>query len=135
MPMSISIALDQLRTESARFGSTPYLLTQGEDGRPHAVAVSCEWQADGIRVRTGRRSLGNVGARPLVSLLWPPFEVGGYSLIIDGHGSVDGEGDAARAIVRPTRGVLHRPGTASVAQARGCGSDCVPLFEEGPLNG
>jgi len=135
MPMSVSIALDQLRAECARFGSTPYLLTQGDDGRPHAVAVAYEWCEDGLLVRTGRRSLGNVAARPLVSLLWPPFEVGGYSLIIDGDGSVDGEGEGARALVRPTRGVLHRPGAAPAAQARGCGADCVPLFEEGPLNG
>lgn len=126
--MTIAIATERLRAESANFGLTPYLLTQGEDGRPHAVASSIAWHADGIRVRTGKRSLANVAARPLVSLLWPPVEPGGYSLIVDGEGTISGSGDTACAIIRPTRGVLHRPGAAPAPAAQGCGSDCVPLL-------
>ena len=43
--MSEPLPMDQLRAKSARFGSNPYLLTQGEDGRPHAVAVTIECHA------------------------------------------------------------------------------------------
>ncbi|WP_236994382.1 pyridoxamine 5'-phosphate oxidase family protein [Methylomicrobium sp. RS1] len=120
--------MDQLREESARFGIHPYLLTTGDDGRPHAVAVSIEWQGDRILISTGTRSTANVAARPLLSLLWPPTEAGGYSLIVDGDGGVIGSGPDARILVTPTRGVLHRPGTSSASAARGCGSDCIPLL-------
>jgi hypothetical protein len=126
--MSEALPIDRLRAESTRFGSHPYLLTQGDDGRPHAVAVSIEWQGDRILTRTGTRSAANVAARPLLSLLWPPIEARGYSLIVDGDGCVIGSGPAARISVTPTRGVLHRPGTSAASAARGCGSDCIPLL-------
>jgi hypothetical protein len=126
--MSKALPIDQLRAESVRFGPHPYLLTQGDDGRPHAVAVSIEWQGDQILTSTGTRSAANIAARPLVSLLWPSIEAGSYSLIVDGDGCVIGSGSAARISVTPTRGVLHRPGTSAAAAARGCGSDCIPLL-------
>jgi hypothetical protein len=126
--MSEALPIDQLRAESARFGTHPYLLTQGENGRPHAVAVSIEWQGDRILTSSGTRSAANVAARPLVSLLWPPVEAGGYSLIVDGDGCVIGNGSDARIGVTPTRGVLHRPGVSTASAARGCGSDCIPLL-------
>lgn len=126
--MSEALPIDQLRAESARFGTHPYLLTQGENGRPHAVAVSIEWQGDRILTSSGTRSTANVAARPLVSLLWPPVEAGGYSLIVDGDGCVIGNGSDARISVTPTRGVLHRPGVSTASAARGCGSDCIPLL-------
>jgi len=126
--MSETLPIDRLRAESARFGNSPYLLTQGGGGRPHAVAVSIEWQGDRILTSTGTHSAANVAARPLLSLLWPPIEAGGYSLIIDGDGRVIGSGSDARISVTPTRGVLHRPGTSTASAARGCGSDCVPLL-------
>jgi hypothetical protein len=126
--MSEALPIDQLRAESARFGTHPYLLTQGENGRPHAVAVSIEWQGDRILTSSGTRSTANVAARPLVSLLWPSVEAGGYSLIVDGDGCVIGNGSDARISVSPTRGVLHRPGVSTASAARGCGSDCIPLL-------
>jgi hypothetical protein len=126
--MSIPLALEKLRAETVNYGPTPYLLTQSDDGRPHAVAVSVEWRDDELSVTAGKRSLANVAAHPLVSLLWVPIESGGYSLIVDGAGSVHGSQDAARVTVRPTRGVLHRPGTGSAASPASCGADCVPLL-------
>jgi len=126
--MSEALPIDQLREESVRFGSNPYLLTQGDDGRPHAVAVSIEWQGDRILTITGTRSAANVAVRPLLSLLWSPIEAGGYSLIVDGDGCVIGSGSDARISVTPTRGVLHRPGVSVDSAARGCGSDCIPLL-------
>jgi hypothetical protein len=83
----------------------------------------------------GFTSYENIGtatapaARPKVSLLWAPIEAGGYSLIVDAEASVSGEGEAARVLLRPTRGVLHRPAAAPGAQAPkpGCSAVCVPL--------
>lgn len=126
--MSDVLPIDQLHAESARFGTQPYLLTQGGDGRPHAVAVSIEWQGDRILTSAGTRSTANVAARPLVSLLWPSIEAGGYSLIVDGEGCVIGSGSEVIVSVTPTRGVLHRPGISADSAARGCDSDCIPLL-------
>lgn len=126
--MSNSLHINNLRSECARFGANPYLLTQSDDGRPHAVAVSIEWHEEGILTSAGAQSTANVAAHPLLSLLWPPIEAGGYSLIVDGDGHVIGSDSDARISVTPTRGVLHRPGTSSASAARGCSSDCIPLL-------
>ena len=126
--MSIPVGLEKLRAETERHGTTPYLLTVSDDGRPHSVAVAARW-ADGTLVASvGRRTAANVSARGLVSLLWPPHEPGGYSLIVDGDGAVEGEGEDARVVVRPTRGVLHRPAASPAATPEGCSADCQPLL-------
>jgi len=126
--MNATPAADMLRAEIARFGAAPYLLTQGDDGRPHAVAVSIEWQGDRILANCGARSAANVAARPLLSLLWPPIEPGGYGLFVDGEGRVIGSGAETRISVTPTRGVLQRPGRPATSTAGGCSSDCIPLL-------
>lgn len=126
--MSVPVGLEELRAEAERRGTTPYLLTVGDDGRPHSVAVSARWQGGALVVRAGRRTAANASARPLVSLLWPPGEPGGYSLIVDGDAAVEGEGEDAHVVVRPTRGVLHRPASAPAPLAEGCSADCRPLL-------
>ena len=126
--MSEMLPIDRLCVESTRFGNKPYLLTKSGDGRPHAVAVTIEWKGERILTSTGTKSAANVALCPLLSLLWPPIEAGGYSLIIDGEGRVIGNGSEVRISVAPTRGVLHRPGTSEASEARGCGSDCIPLL-------
>jgi hypothetical protein len=126
--MSIPVALEKLRAEAERFGPTPYLLTVSEDGRPHSVSVAIAWDGDAFVAKAGRRTLANAGARPLVSLLWTPIERGGYSLIVDGDGAVTGSGDDARVVVRPTRGVLHRPAATPADIPEGCTADCKPIL-------
>lgn len=103
-----------------------YLLTVSDDGRPHAVAVTPRLDGGLLTSTIGHRSGVNATARPEgVSLVWPPAEVGGYSLIVDGTASVDGD----VITVTPTKGVLHRPAPADAGppEAGACGSDCVPL--------
>ena len=126
--MSIPVALEKLRAEATRFGATPYLLSVGDDGRPHSVSVAVAWEGDALVAKTGKRSAANVAARPLVSLLWAPTGPAGYSLIVDGDGAVRGAGEDTRVVVRATRGVLHRPALAPVASEDGCSADCVPLL-------
>jgi hypothetical protein len=128
--VSIAVSLDRLREEAARFGPTPYLLTVGDDQRAHATAVTVEWQDDELVMSVGARSARNATARPEVSLLWPPFEPGGYSLISDGVVRAAGDkrrdvGDKRLAFA-PTRAVLHRPAVGPPPR-EGCTADCVPL--------
>ena len=54
----------------------------------------------------GGRSSRNAQVHPDVSLLWPPFEPGGYSLISDGVARDLGD---ERMAFSPTKAVLHRP--------------------------
>ena len=126
--MSIPVSIDKLRDEVARFGSTPYLLTVTEDDRAHATAVSVEWDGDELVMGIGGRSSRNAALHPNVSLLWPPFEPGGYSLISDGVARDLGNERMAYA---PTKAVLHRPAPGQQASALegDCSSDCVPLTQ------
>jgi hypothetical protein len=123
--MSLPVSLDGLREEVARFGAAPYVVTVGEDGAPHAVSVSAAWDGDLLTASVGARTAANAAARPRVSLLWPPYEPGGYSLIVDGAAELDGE----RLRVAPSKAVLHRPARAGFEPASpSCGSDCKPLL-------
>jgi hypothetical protein len=122
--MSIGVDLSELSTALADF-EFAYLLTVNDDGRAHAVAVT-PVVADGVlRVgELGRRSTANAGSRPNVSLLFPPRDVGGYSLIVDGEAA--SEGDAL--VLTPTTAVLHRPVQPGAPQpADGCVADCRPI--------
>jgi hypothetical protein len=124
--MSIPVAIERLRTETLRFALAPYLLTVSDDARPHAVAVAAAWEGDALAIEVGKRSVANAAARPSVSLLWPPSEPGGYSLIVDGTAScAGGEG---RITVTPTRAVLHRPAANPEAAKPGCSADCAPIM-------
>ncbi len=126
--MSIPVALEKLRAEAELRGATPYLLTVSDDGRPHSVSIAASWDGVALVAKTGKRTAANVAARPRVSLLWVPREPGGYSLIVDGDGTVDSTGDDPRVVVRPTRGVLHRPAASPSAVPDGCSADCKPLL-------
>ena len=115
--MSLAVALDELREQVARFGSSPYLLTVSDDGRPHATAVTVALDGEVFRLDVGRRSAANAAARPDVTLLWPPVDEERFSLIVDGDASVDGQA----VTITPAKAILHRQ------RADGPGSDCVVL--------
>ena len=124
--MSIPVALERLETETRRFALAPYLLTVSEDARPHAVAVTVSWEGSALAMDVGRRSARNAAARSQVSLLWPPSEPGGYSLIVDGTAA--SASDRTRIAVTPTSAVLHRPAATADAAKPGCSADCVPIL-------
>ncbi|GAA5169850.1 hypothetical protein GCM10023321_66080 [Pseudonocardia eucalypti] len=127
--MSIQVPPHKLAETLRGYGSG-YLITVGGDGKSHVVAVAPVLDGDRLRVPDlGRRTLGNLAGNPAVTLLWPPRDPGGHSLIVDGQGALDGE----LLAVTPTRAVLHRPApepaaAAAPAAAPGaCPADCIPL--------
>mgnify|MGYP000853334357 CR=1 FL=1 len=125
--MSIPVALAELASAMSSFDYA-FFLTVSDGARPHAVAVSPVWTADGsgLAFEGGRRTCANASARPDVSLVFPPREPGGYSLIVDGSASVDGGGSIS---VRPETAVLHRPAPADHTPEPGaCGADCQPIM-------
>jgi hypothetical protein len=122
--MSVKVDLDQLADALADF-TFAYLITVGDDHRAHTVAVQPEL-ADGVlHVREiGNTTRTNAIKHDGVTLVWPPREPGGYTLILDGHGQASDDG----LRVVPSRAVLHRPATPdSPATNPGCIHDCVPL--------
>lgn len=122
--MSVKVDLGELASHLRHYGFA-YLLTVGDDARAHAVAVRPTFDGTSLEVDgLGRRTRDNVTARPGVSLVWPPYDTGGYSLIVDGRAILTDAG----ATVTPEHAVLHRPAEEGAAPgATGCGNDCVPL--------
>ena len=122
--MSVKVDLDRLAGALTEF-SFAYLVTVGDDHRAHTVAVD-PVLADGVLpiASAGDRTRRNASAHREVTLVWPPRDPGGYTLIVDGTAEAAGEG----LRVRPTGAVLHRkPGPESPPSTTGCGDDCVPL--------
>lgn len=123
--MSITVTLEQLAQTLARYRFA-YLLTIGDDTRPHATAVNPTLARDTLLVRDlGRTTRANLAARPSVTLIWPPANAGDYSLIVDGLGSIQ----ADELAITPSRAVLHRPAPLkdTTPTDGGCASDCVEL--------
>jgi len=120
--MTVPVGLDQLRSEAAKYGDTPYLLTVSDDGRPHAVSVRVDWEHGQLKLPGGSRSRTNASVRPDVTLLWPAIEDGGFSLIVDGSASVE----ADEMVIRPVSAVLHRSLAASDGSP--AGSECRPVL-------
>jgi hypothetical protein len=114
-----------------------YLITVGDDYRVHTVTVEPRLRdlpdgpdGPGAIVDVGLiggRTRTNLAQRGDVTLLWPPPEPGGYSLIVDGSAQVSDAGaDTARLGVVPTRALLHRDADPdSPEAAKGCLHDCV----------
>ncbi len=119
--MSIRVDLSELSTALADHDYA-YLMTVTDDGRVHVVAITPSVTEGALRVdEVGRRSTANLAARPNISLVFPPRDVGGFSLIVDGDAAADGDA----VVITPTTAVLHRPAPASgMDTGSSCGSDC-----------
>lgn len=108
--MSKVVELTALADEVARWGPG-FLLSVSDGERPHLLALEPQVieDGDGVMLRFavgGGRVLRNASARPAVTVLFPPQPDGdGFSLVVDGMASVDGE----TVDVRATSAVLHRP--------------------------
>lgn len=120
--MSVPVNLDDLAAQLEQFGRTPFLVTTGNDQRPHTTHVVVALENGALTCAAGRKTTANVAARPLVALLWPAVEPGGYSLIVDGEGTVRDDNDGSLVDIRPTKGILHRN-----AQGDGYEADCLRL--------
>jgi hypothetical protein len=103
-----------------------YLITVDDEYRAHTVTVEPQLREATLDVGLiGGRTRNNLAQRADVTLLWPPTEPGGYSLIVDGSAEVTEAGaETARLTVVPTRALLHRDADSPDA-AKGCLHDCV----------
>lgn len=121
--MSIVVDLAELAQAVLRH-PTAYLLVAGDD-RPHVGEVEVAVREGVVVVaRPGRTASRVVGTRPDVTLLLPPFEPEGYSLVVDGRAALAGD----ELHVTPSHAVLHRRSRPdSPPSASGCEGDCRPV--------
>ena len=128
--MSIPVEVEALERVLPAYGAG-YLITVGAGGAPKVVTVEPTVVAGAVVVAdVGRGPLANVASRPVVTLVFPPREEKGFTLLVDGTAAPDG--DDLR--IDPASAVLHRPAAHSdgppapvSAAATGCGNDCRPV--------
>jgi hypothetical protein len=119
--VSVPVELDALRSRIDEFGPVAYLVTVGDDHRPHVVSVEVRCEADRLVLHAGRRTAANLASAPTLTLLWPSRNGGAYSLIVDAAAAAPPGDNGAFAAV-PASAVLHR-----VAGAPGTGATCLPV--------
>jgi hypothetical protein len=125
--MSAQVDLDRLAEALGDYGFA-YLITVSNDYRVRAVEVDPTFSGGVLDVGpVGEHTRANVSRRGTATLVWPPREPGGYSLIVDADARIPADGDATDALrLVPTRALLHRPLVPNAAEpASGHGYDCV----------
>lgn len=117
--MSVKVDLDRLADELANYTSA-YLITVGDDFHAHTVAVDPVFVDGRFDVGpVGGTTSRNLAAHDSATLLWPPSDAGGYTLIVDGRAELQ--------YLVPVRAVLHRKAAAGPSTTPGCKDDCRPL--------
>jgi hypothetical protein len=129
--MSIPVDVADLARALEEHGSG-YLLTVSANQTVKVVTVD-PTVVDGRLVARdpGRGTVANLAENAAVTLVFPPREPRGFTLLVDGSGEV--AGDDVR--VTPTGAVLHRPGShadgppppGSAGEQTACGNDCAPV--------
>ena len=101
--MSIPVDLADLPKALEDF-DRGYLLTT-TDGRVKAVSVRAVPAGGLLRVAgPGRGSVANVAANPTATLLFPPAQSGGLTLLVDGSALAEDDD----VVVTPTSAILHK---------------------------
>jgi hypothetical protein len=106
--MSIPVAIAELQ-DATRERRWAYLVTVGDDLRPHIVAVEPTWHDGRLVVDAGRRTAHNAGRRAAVTLCYPPCDASDHSLVVDGTARIEPAENANRLRFTPESAVLHRP--------------------------
>lgn len=133
--MSIPVDVADLAQALQDFGAG-YLLTT-RDGAVKVVTVEPVVTDGRLRIADpGRGTRANLGAERRVTLVFPPREERGFTLLVDGTAEVDGDD----VDVTPTGAVLHRPAAhqdgppppaSAGEQTDRCGNDCAPVTAAG----
>ncbi|MEO6941428.1 MAG: hypothetical protein ABI238_01600 [Terrimesophilobacter sp.] len=101
-----------------------YLITVADGDRIHTSVVQPTVEGECLIVPSpSDRVQANTGQRPKISLVWPPREPDGYSLIVDGVAQFGA--DNLRVI--PSRAILHRPDIIAAPDGDSCVADCIEI--------
>ncbi|MFD1504944.1 pyridoxamine 5'-phosphate oxidase family protein [Georgenia yuyongxinii] len=110
--MSIKVEVAELGAAMAEHDFA-YLLSPGQE-RPHVVALVPRLVGGELVLDSpGRSALALAGDHPAVTLVFPPRQASGFTLIVDGVvRAVDAESDSSGVptlTVVPAHAILHRP--------------------------
>ena len=115
-----------LREALSDYGADAYLLTIGADG-PHTSHVTVAQKGDGLTCALSKSAARNIDGQPSVSLLWPPLEKGGYSIVINARAAKTEADYGPMATLELTKAVFHRPGVRTEPGEGPCPSDCKTI--------
>jgi hypothetical protein len=122
--MSIPVEVADLARALEDFGAG-YLLTN-RAGAVKVVTVE-PTVTDGVVLveAPGKGTVANLADNAAVTLVFPPREPRGFTLLVDGAAEVTG--DDVR--ITPATAVLHRPASHADGPPApdGCGNDCAPV--------
>jgi hypothetical protein len=123
--MSIPVEVADLAKFFAEFDAG-YLLTVTPTGTVKVVTVE-PVVTDGVLLVAGpgKGTLANLARSGAVTLVFPPRQPKGFTLLVDGTGDLAGDD----VQVTPTGAVLHRPANHAEGPPPpgGCGNDCAPV--------
>ncbi len=124
--MSISVQVNELRSQMEKYGMSAYLLTVNENSTTHITNQTFSIVNSKLECHLSRSAERNVRLHPKVSILWPAYEADGYSMIVDGYCSRSQD----LLIIEPISAVLHRPSQKKIDDGRHREGNCVDVNSE-----
>ena len=121
--MSISVQVNELGSQMEKYGMSAYLLTVNENSTTHIANQTFSIVNSKLECPLSRSAERNVRLHPKVSILWPAYEVDGYSMIVDGYCSRSQD----LLIIEPISAVLHRPSPKKIDDSRRREGNCVDV--------
>lgn len=127
--MSIPVAAKDILKTINEYGSSTYLISATADNHPHVANLTFTIDKNDLILTVGKRGTKNLENCPQITMLWPPNELGGYSLIIDGMASKQEDLDGSGSVWKISfdSGILHRPAQNPANNDSSCGSDCQTI--------
>ena len=101
--MSIKVELADLASALAEF-PWGYVVTVTDESRAHLRAVPTQFVDGVLAAKVGPGTIAAVAIRPQMTMVFPPTQVDGMSLIVDGDGAAFDD----HIELTPTSAVLHR---------------------------
>ena len=124
--MSISVPLNELGSQIEKYGMSAYLLTVNENSTTHIANQTLSIVNSKLECPLSRSAERNITLHPKVSILWPAYEIDGYSMIVDGYCSRSQN----LLIIEPVSAVLHRPAQNKLDDNRTREDNCVDADSE-----
>ena len=110
--MSIAVPLEELG-DALAVHPWGYLLTVNAEAQTRILAVPTDFTDGCLRCEAGRSARENISLHREVTMVFPPSDGSGFSLVVDGVAELHTE----TVVVRPTWAVLHRPALPPPAAA------------------
>lgn len=106
--VTVAVDLEGLWEQVRRYGPVAFVVTVGDDGRPHVVSARIEVAGDALAGPVGKTTATNAARSGVATLVWPAPPGVDYALIVDGTAGLHDGTDGQQVAVAPVRAVLHR---------------------------